>query len=116
MNLSHDIRAQIADRIIIILVPVLLVSVIINTIGLFFWGQGQTLRLIPFVIAAVMSFPAWQLRKKGRPLTGVAYMLAGLCLAVVSGMVASGGIRAPAFMAGLVCVTLFVVLYGIRGG
>lgn len=116
MNLSRDIRIQIADRIIIILIPILLICMIINTIGLFFWGQGQTLRMIPFVIATIMCIPAWQLRRKGRPLTGVLYILAGLCLAIVFGMVASGGVRALSFMAGLVCVTLFVVLYGIRGG
>ncbi len=116
MVLPKNIRIEIAENIVRIVAPVLLISMAVLMLGIFVVGDQQYHRLIPTTIVIMLVIPGWLLSFKQCPLLGAILILAAITIAIASGMIVSGGVRAPAYMAMLSCITIVVVLYGLRGG
>ncbi len=116
MRLPETIRIQIADKVTRILTIVMLFSMILFILSVWLFGGHQYHRVIPAVIAMVAAVPGWLLARKGRPLIGIWFLYGCFILGILSGMILSGGVKAPAYTAVLFCVTPIVVLYGLRGG
>ncbi len=60
--------------------------------------------------------PTWFLAAKGKALTGAKVLLTSVNIAILTGMILNGGSQAPAYIATLSFVTIFTILYGVRGG
>ncbi len=116
MILDKSIRDEIADRLNRIAVPAYLGSLLIMSLFIIVFGKGQYHRLLPALLAMITITPAWLLTKKGQPFIGIVFVIVAVCLSILSGMIVSGGIRAPAYVATLSLAPIFVILYGSRGG
>ena len=99
-----------------IVAPAVVLSMMFTGIAMALTGDRQYLRLIPGFVVVLSMVPAWICTGKGRPKTGVTIIMLAICLAVFLGMVLSGGIRAPGYIATVACITMFIVLYGHWGG
>ncbi len=99
-----------------IVAPITIGGMILVTLGLLIWGDKQYHRMVPASIAMAATIPAWILAVKGRPMIGAGILISFIGFAIAYGMYFSGGIRAPAYVATLACVTICIILYGIRGG
>lgn len=116
MKLSETIRVQIADKVTRVFTFILVLAMILFMLSVGLLGGHQYHRMIPAGIAIATIIPAWLFARKGKPLTGVWFLYACMGLAILSGMILSGGVRAPAYMAVLFCITPVVALHGLRGG
>lgn len=116
MMLPDTIRIQIADKVTRIFALVIIFSMILFILSVWILGGHQYHRMIPASVAIVTIIPGWLLTLKGKPLIGIWFLFACIGLGILSGMVLSGGVRAPAYLAVLFCVTPIVALYGLRGG
>jgi PAS domain S-box-containing protein len=116
MDLPTNLRSEIADRIIRVVAPVVFFGMVINMIGIFLFGGHQYQRLVGAAVVIILVIPAWVSARRGRPLTGVVFLVACFCLAVLTGMTVSGGVYSLSYTTTLVIITIFIVLYGARGG
>lgn len=116
MILPKKIRAEIADRTIRIVAPVVTVALTLLLLIVLLFSDQQYHRLIPTLIGIAIVIPPWVLARKGKPLTGIVFLISGFSLAIISGMIFSGGIQSLAYVFTLVLMTLLLVLYGTRGG
>jgi PAS domain S-box-containing protein len=116
MMLPKDIRVQVADQVFRMLAPIVFGLAAVSLLITYFLGSGQSHRMIPSTIAMLLILPGWWLARRGRPLAGVNCLIACIAAAILSGMVVSGGIRAPIYIMTVACAALFTVLYGTRGG
>lgn len=116
MDLSIELKREFAARIIRVVAPVLVISMILTGIGVIVLGGRQYHRLLGAGLAIALIVPSWVLAQKGRSMVGVLFLNASFCLAIVTGVVVSGGVHAPAYTAALVVITIFTILYGVRGG
>lgn len=115
MNLPESIKTKIAESMVRLIAPAIILSMAFAGIAMYVTGDRQYYRLIPGIIAAFAMLPAWILVERGRPKAGATLILLTLCLAIFSGMIFSGGVNAPAYIASIACLTMFSLLYGIRG-
>ena len=116
MNLPENIRTKIADSTVRLIAPAIITTMIFSGIAMYLSGDRHYYRLLTGLIAAVAMVPAWYFLGKGRPRTGAGVILFAVSLAVFTGMIFSGGVRAPAYISTIACLTMFMLLYGTRGG
>ncbi len=116
MPLPDPMRIETADHIVRIIAPAMIIIQTISLGFVIFLSGQQYHRMIPALLALLPMIPAWYLAVKNRPYAGVMIIVFTLNFAVLAAMFFSGGIYAPAFMATIAIVTVFVVMYGTKGG
>jgi PAS domain S-box-containing protein len=116
MILSTRLRGEIADQIIRIVAPVIFFGLILILVSFPVLGGQQYQRLIPTVVCICLVMPAWVFARRGKPLTGMLFLIACYGIGLIISMIVSGGIHALAYPSTLILITIFVILYGKRGG
>ena len=110
--LPFNIREQIAGWIIRILAPLVIIAGLVAIIFSVLIAPGQLYRIIPPALIIIMITPAWLMVRADRPGYAVPILLLCLTLPILSGMIFSGGVRAPVFIGILPIVTIVYCLYG----
>ena len=116
MNLPKNIRSNVADRTVRIVAPAMIASMLIMMLTILLDSEKQYQRLIPALIIIITMIPPWILAVKGKPIAGAIIVIFNFCLGILSGMIFSGGVQAPAYIGILVLITITIVLFGSRGG
>jgi len=116
MNLPKNIRSDVADRTVRIVAPAMIVSMLVMMLTILLDSEKQYQRLIPALILIITMIPPWILAVKGKPIAGAIIVIFNFCLGILSGMIFSGGVQAPAYIGILVLITITIVLFGTRGG
>jgi PAS domain S-box-containing protein len=113
-NQSGLIEDQIASAVLKATIPALLIFIALGTVAVWLGGAGHEFRYIPIMII-VLSLPAiWGLVRAGRVSFAVRAYIAALCVAILSGMILSGGVNAPGFTMLLPLVAMVGWLFGMR--
>ena len=113
MLLSKQIRSDIAEHLIRIVVPVIIAAAAAFYIVIFIVVPEQRSRYLPTTFAVIAMIPPYLFIRKGKPLTGSYFLIAGLVATILLGMYANGGVYAPVFTLFIVLVTVVVNLYGV---
>jgi PAS domain S-box-containing protein len=113
MLLPERIREDIANQLIKVIIPVTVGSIVFMATFTYLLAPDRLSRLVPSLVALVVAIPPWILAKKGKPLIGAYFIIAGMIAVILTGMYANGGVHAPVFYATLVNVILVVCLYGL---
>jgi PAS domain S-box-containing protein len=116
MNLPKNIRSDVADRTVRIVAPAMIIGMLVLILTVLLDGEQQNQRLIPGLILIFTMIPPWILALKGKPIAGAIIIIISFCLGILSGMIFSGGVQAPAYIGILVLITIIIVLFGTRGG
>jgi len=116
MNLPKNIRSDVADRTVRIVAPAMIIGMLIMILAILLDDEQQNQRLIPALIVIFTMIPPWILAVKGKPIAGAIIIITSFCLGILSGMIVSGGVQAPAYIGILVLITIIIVLFGTKGG
>ena len=116
MSLPKNIRSDVADQTVRIVAPAMIASMLIMMLTILLDSEKQNQRLIPALILIFTMIPPWILAVKGKPIAGAIIVIINFCLGILSGMIVSGGVQAPAYIGILVLITITIVLFGTKGG
>ena len=117
LELPEYLKLRIAKSLVHFVIPVVFAAIFINTCVILFLVPSQYRGLLPQSVALVALVPAWILGRRGHFRKIAHILLLCFCLAVISGMVVNGGVRAPIYVAGTIAlVGAFATIYGTRSG
>ena len=116
MHLPENIRAEIYDQILRIVAPVMAICMGILFVGVLVIEPSQYDRLIGTSVVMGTGIIAWLLAWQGKQQLGIIVLIIGMVSGAVTAMLFNGGIRAPAYIAFIPVTSIFVILFGLRGG
>jgi len=116
VRLPENIRLEIADRMVRVIVPVMAAILAVHVIGSFLLLESyEYYRLIAVFIILTAVVPAWILVLKGKSHAALLVIFVFINGAWLVQMIVSGGNTLGVF-ATVTIVTPYIVLYGLRGG
>jgi len=110
--LPLNIREQITDWLVRVIAPLSVFAGIVAIVLSLITAPGQLHRIIPPALIIVLITPAWLLVRAGRPRYAAPIIILCLTVPILSGMLFSGGVRAPVFIGVLPLITIVYCLYG----
>jgi PAS domain S-box-containing protein len=114
MLLPKQIRAEIANRVIMVVVPVTVVAVAYLVVGIYALAPDWLSRLTGPTVAILAVIPPWILAKKGKPIMGAYLLVLGHITICISGMYANGGVQAPVLYGLFIVVIIVASIFGIK--
>lgn len=94
MKFSEQIRVDIADRMIRVILPIILGTILASISVSLVFAHGQHHRLVAPLIGLLLFLPAWIISLKGRPMMGANLLMLCFVVTIAAGMHASGGVCA----------------------
>src|SRR5262245_21599466 len=108
--MHQQLRDRIAQAILGVAVPGVLIATVIAIEASYFFSPGRS--LLPCWISGAGALVSALLGWRGRPHQGTAFLIFSLMAAVCGGMWLNGGVLAPAYLLSVPLVVLVATVHG----
>jgi signal transduction histidine kinase/CheY-like chemotaxis protein len=115
-RLPADVQKLVQRRFLGLILPVLLIIIVPLLLHTLLLSANPRLRLIPTVSGGLLLLICYWLYGKGRTRIAAVLLLVSFCTVVVSAVILSGGIHAPAFYGVIPIIMIICSLFGNRFG